>query len=98
MTDYCPTRKRKGKKPTITGCGGRTDEKLRWFFHYKAKIIPNDPNVIRNMVCYAIGIALKVTLKNHMCNRKIYKQMKGGAIGVGIAGDVSNSWYGGMEK
>ena len=39
-----------------------------------------------------VGLALKVTLKNHMCrfNNKIFKQMKRGAIGVGIAGDVAN--------
>ena len=44
------------------------------------------------IIFYAAGLALKVTLKNYMCrfNNKIFKQMKGGVIGVGIAGDVAN--------
>ena len=92
ITDLCPTRIRRGKNPTITGCGNYTNEKLRWSFHNKAKIVTQEPNIIRNMIFYAIGITLKVTLKNHICtfNNKMFKQMKGGAIGVGIAGDVSN--------
>ena len=44
------------------------------------------------MVAYAIGITLKSTLQNHIFtfNGRLYKQTKGGAIGVGIAGDVAN--------
>ena len=41
---------------------------------------------------FAIGVSLRLVLKNHIFrfNNKIYKQTKGGAIGVGVAGDVAN--------
>jgi hypothetical protein len=50
------------------------------------------------MVSYAIGVTLRYTLKNHIFkfNGVFYKQPKGGAIGVGIAGDVATLfmvWY-----
>ena len=38
IADFCPTRIRRGKRPTITGCGSYTGEKLRWSFHQKAKV------------------------------------------------------------
>ena len=95
---FCLSRIRKGKKATITGCGSYTEEGKRWLFHYKASTPMKDPQIMRNIIFYAVGLALKVTLKNHMCisNCKIFKQMKGGAIGVGIAGDVANlfmAWW-----
>ena len=92
IEEMCPTRKNKGKNPTITGCGSYTDYERRWSFHNKAKKGINDPNILKNIISYAVGITLKVTLKNHIFtfNSKIYKQTKGGAIGVGIAGDVAN--------
>ena len=44
------------------------------------------------MMSFAIGVSLRHVLKNHIFrfNNKIYKQTKGGAIGVGVAGDVAN--------
>ena len=44
------------------------------------------------MLAFAVGRSLKVTLENHILrlNNRCYKQVKGGAIGVGIAGDVAN--------
>ena len=44
------------------------------------------------MLAFAVGRSLKVTLENHIFrfNNRCYKQVKGGAIGVGIAGDVAN--------
>ena len=43
------------------------------------------------MICFALGISLRETLNNHIFqfNGKLYKQTEGGAIGVGIAGDVA---------
>ena len=92
INKYCATRIRKGKRPTITGCGSYKDDERRWLFHHKAEVPIKDPLVLKNILSYAIGIAIKATLKNHMCtfNNKIFKQMKGGAIGVGIAGEVAN--------
>ena len=43
------------------------------------------------MVCFALGIAMKTTLKNHIFrfNDQIRKQTNGGAIGVKAAGDIA---------
>ena len=45
----------------------------------------------RKMICYALGIAMKTTLKNHIFrfNDQIRKQENGGAIGVKAAGDIA---------
>ena len=90
ITKFCPTRIRKGKKPTITGCGSYTEEGKRWLFHNKPTTPMKDLQITTKIIFYAVGLALKVTLKNHMCtfNSDIFKQMKRG--GVGIAGDVAN--------
>ena len=92
ISKFCPSRICKGKKPTITGCGSYTERGRRWLFHYKATTAMEDPQMVRKIIFYAVGLALKVTLKNHVCrfNNKIFKQMKGEAIGVGISGDVAN--------
>ena len=44
------------------------------------------------MMSFAIRVSMRVVLKNHIFrfNNKIYKQTRGGAIGVGVAGDVGN--------
>ena len=44
------------------------------------------------MAAFALAKSLEVTLCNHIfCfGNKLYRQTKGGAIGVGIAGDVAN--------
>ena len=49
------------------------------------------PPDVNKMVVHALAITLRYTLSNHVCkfNGQLYKQLKGGAIGVGIAGDVA---------
>ena len=44
------------------------------------------------MVAFALAKSLEVTLYKHIfCfENKLYRQTKGGALGVGIAGDVAN--------
>ena len=92
IQQYCPKRKKKGKKPTITGCGNYKDVEKRWSFWYKAEEKIENQELLRKIISCAIGIAIKVTLNNHIFvfDQKIYQQTKGGAIGVGIAGDVAN--------
>ena len=92
IRQFCPNRKRKGKKPTITGCASNKDIEKRWEFWNKSKTKVPDGIILRKIVSFAIGVAIKTTLKNHICgfDQKIFKQSKGGAIGVGIAGDVAN--------
>ena len=78
VEQFCPTRKYRGKNPTITGCGSYTDTGRRWSFHNKANTKVSDPKLLKDMLSYAIGITLKATLNNHIFtfNQKIYKQTK----------------------
>ena len=86
----CPTWKRKGKRPTITTCGTESNEKRRWQCWNKSEIKPS-PVEERKMICYALGITMKTTLKNHIFqfNEQIRKQENGGAIDVKAAGDIA---------
>ena len=91
--NYCPTRRTVGRTPTITSQGKAKKEEIRWSGWrkpLKSEDIPN--NIKRSLIVRAISIALKVILENHIFvfNKRYYKQTKGGAIGVSIAGDVAN--------
>ena len=46
------------------------------------------------MVVAALVSSIKYTMKNHVYtfDGKFYKQMEGGAIGVGLAGEVANTF------
>ena len=48
--------------------------------------------IAREMLVLALSISIKYTLKSHIFIFKdtMYKQSKGGAIGVGLAGEVAN--------
>ena len=52
---------------------------------------PTDESEKKRMICFALGIVMKTTLKNHIFKfgSDIRKQEKGGAIGVKAAGDIA---------
>ena len=56
----------------------------------EGKKVPNEDDQ-KKMMCYALGTAMKTTLKNHIFrfNDQIRKQTNGGAIGVKAAGDIA---------
>eukprot|EP00794_Sanderia_malayensis_P016493 gene16493-18133_t len=89
---FCPTRLGKGRTPTITSSGTSKNEEKRWSGWNEARQEPRSNSEIRRMIALALRNSLRVTLKNHTFkfNDKFYRQTKGGAIGVGIAGDVAN--------
>ena len=89
---YCPTRSAKGRPPTITSSGTSKSERKSWLGWIESEEKPTTEEEIRRMMSFAIGLSLRLVLKNHICrfNSKIYKQTRGGAIGVGVAGDVAN--------
>ena len=95
---YCPRRgTKRGRHPTLRAETIRNTDK-RWAQWIRSEETPSDVGEIRRMVCYAVGISLIYTLKNHIFkfNGVYYKQPEGGAIGVGIAGDVATLfmvWY-----
>ena len=90
VEQFCPTRKNKGRKPTITGSGSEVNEHKRWKCWNKPVSKPNEEQQ-RKMMTIALGAAMKTTLKNHIFvfNGEIRKQSKGGAIGVKAAGDIA---------
>ena len=90
LADFCPVRKKKGKRPTITASGTNSNDEKRWQSWTKSNIKPNSIET-RKMVVAALGIAMKTTLKNHIFtfNGEIRKQESGGAIGVAAAGDIA---------
>ena len=90
IEQFCPTRKHKGKKPTITGSGSERNESKRWKCRNKSGNKPNKEQQ-RKMMTTALGVAMRTTLKNHIFvfNGEVRKQSKGGAIGVKAAGDIA---------
>ena len=89
---YCPTRPNKGRAPTLTSSGTNKSARKRWSGCTKGKEKPDSDTEIKRMVALALARLLEATLNNHIfCfENKLYRQTKGGAIGVGIAGDVAN--------
>ena len=89
LLHYCPKRSvTSGRNPLFTASGTSSNRDVRWKNWIEPTEEPEDNTL---MVVYAIGITLKYTLANHICsfNNVLYKQLRGGAIGVGIAGDVA---------
>ena len=91
IIDFCPSRIRKGKRHTITASGCSKDKSKRWKGWVISERITDD-TMKKKMISIAVGVALKVVLSNHIFvfNKLYYRQKKGGAIGVGVAGDVAN--------
>ena len=72
-------------------CGISADREERW----KSWIPPreNPPeNIKRKMVIRAIKTSIETTMRNHVFffDQDAYHQTEGGAIGVGLAGEVAN--------
>ena len=90
LTGYSATRKRVGKNPTITGCGTKGKETERWVCWNRPLVKPEGEE-LRRTVAYALGVAMRTVLKNHIFrfNDEIRKQTNGGAIGVKAAGDIA---------
>ena len=90
LTEYAATRKKKGKNPTITGCGMKEREDERWKSWNRPAAKPEEDE-LRRTVAYALGVAMRTVLKNHIFrfNDEVRKQANGGAIGVKAAGDIA---------
>ena len=90
---FCPTKsKPKGRKPTLTASGTSNKEEDRWNPWEPASANPITTLDKSKMVVAALVSSIKYTMKNHVYtfNGKYYKQVEGGAIGVGLAGEVAN--------
>ena len=89
---YCPTRSEKGRIPTITSSGKGEIEGNGWLGWIEIEEKPTTEKDIGRMMSVAIGVIFRLVLQSHIFsfNNKIYKQTKRGAIGVDVAGDVTN--------
>ena len=93
LIDFCPKRKRKGGRPKITGAGSSTNKESRWEMWHETTKEP-DSLQTRQMMIHALKYSITYTLKNHICKfkGKLYKQKRGGAIEVCIAGQVATTF------
>ena len=97
MRRYLPRRKYKGKNPIFVCSGSKNDSKERyepWMFDSDGP----DEIQMRKMFCKAMEIIIMKALSLHdfTFNGKIYRQEKGGAIGLDLVGVVAsiymNDW------
>ena len=93
VNQFCPTKKRpRGRKPTITASGTKNKEEDRWDPWNIAEMLPENVLDKNRMVVAALVSSIRYTMKNHVYTfqDKYFKQAEGGAIGVGLAGEVAN--------
>ena len=89
---FCPVRRtKKGPNPKFTCSGTSNKEENRmnaWIFE---KEEPDD-TIVRGMFCDAIGIMIKKTMEMHdyKFDSKVYRQLKGGAIGMDLTGVIAD--------
>ena len=90
--DICPKRiKRKGPRPTITGCGMAEKEKERYRPWRFPKISNFNKQTKRKLFTEAIRTVLTILLETHTYefSGKIRRQTRGGPIGMDITGVVA---------
>ena len=91
IREYIPKRKFKGKNPIFENSGSLNNTRGRhapWIFKREE---PSD-QLIRNMFCKAIEIIIikAMSLHEFTFNNKIYRQDKGGAIGLDLVGIIAS--------
>ena len=88
---YGEHRKPQGRNPTLTSQGTHDKETDRWNNFIKSEHVPST-DITRKMVALAVSISIRETLTQHVYqfNNKMYQQSVGGAIGVGLSGEVAN--------
>ena len=91
MKQYLPSRKSKIGRPPIFVCSGSDkDESVR----YKPWVFPEDTvdgQVVRRLFCNAVEILISKTMSLHdfKFDQKIYRQIRGGSIGLDLTGVVA---------
>ena len=91
LTEKCPKRKyKKGPRPNMTECGAKDRPE-----GYEPWEIPDTTNYTENerrqLITIALGIALKIIMKNHIYkfDKEIRRQKEGGAIGLELTGQLA---------
>ena len=89
---FCPVRKsKKGPKPKFTASGVKRKESERLSAWEFVDEIP-DSSTVKRMFCDALGLMIEKTMRLHdfKFNGKIYRQKKGGAIGMDLTGVIAD--------
>jgi hypothetical protein len=89
--EYLPIRRYNRRPPIFTRSGSKDNLKIRyqpWVFPPH----PPDEATTRKMFCEAVGVMIKRTMELHdfQLDGTIYRQSKGGAIGMDLTGVVSD--------
>ena len=102
LWEHCPQRRtRRGRPPMFTASGSDSNNETRlqpWDYE---QCTEPDEETTRKMWCEAVEILIKQTMKNHCYkfNGKIYRQEKGGSIGLDLTGVISEiymTWWDGQ--
>ena len=95
LSDFCPRRENvSGRKPKLEASGIDNDAEVRWRNWIPPERVPLDDHTKKRMVVFALVTSMNVVMKNHIYqfNHKYLKQQEGGAIGVGLAGEIANGF------
>ena len=97
LSEYCPKRKRRRRKPMMTGSGSAKNKEKRFEPWLPAEKKPNI-FVAKIMIKEALKIVLHLIMDNHMYhfNNVLRKQVKGGAIGLDLTEVIARifmSWW-----
>ena len=65
LESFCPKRKRRGRNPTITGCGTKENKKERWEPWLEPEETPDEEET-KKMLAEALGAAMETILRNHI--------------------------------
>ena len=99
LEEHCPTRRHDRRPPTFVSSGSSLDKRTRhdpWIFP-RAK--PHN-TIIRKMFCMTIECMIRKTMELHefKFNGKIYRQIRGGAIGLDLTGVVADIYMNYWDK
>ena len=89
--EYLPRRKYSRRPPMFVRSGSMNNKKIR----HQPWIVPRqgpDDARVRSMFCEAVGILIKKTMGMHdyLLDGNIYRQSRGGSIGLDLTGVVSD--------
>ena len=91
LEEYCPTRRHNRRPPTFEASGSSQDRSERhdpWIFPRRK---PHN-DIVRKMFCMAIEVMIvrTMTLHEFEFDGKLFRQIRGGAIGLDLTGIVAD--------
>ena len=99
VSEWCPRRKHNRRPPDFEASGSHVDRSTRyepWVFRDDAP----EEDVVRIMFCIAIGVMVRRTMELHdfEIDGKVFRQKKGGSIGLDLTGVVADIFMCGWDR